>query len=266
MEVYFMSKYDRLAAFLTQCGQDTVMLTFSQMEQILGFKLPASAQNHREWWGNGGHSQANAWLSVGYKVDHVAQDSHWVRFIRSDVKVIIKQTPSLPERKPTPHYSPSTATLPPAKTLNVCGKEFMYAQSLIPLLENGRPKEFHPEKFYDNQDRLPLLYHGRGPFCRFSVDLPSVSGVYLWVVGDEIIYIGEAVDLNRRFNSGYGNISPRNCYQGGQSTNCKMNKAVLQYFQAGTPVKLYIHPTKQYKELELQLLRSIYTKYNVKDN
>jgi hypothetical protein len=32
-------------------------------------------------------------------------------------------------------------------------------------------------------------------------------------------YVGECRDLVKRFNSGYGQISPRNCFVGGRRTN-----------------------------------------------
>lgn len=35
-------------------------------------------------------------------------------------------------------------------------------------------------------------------------------------------YIGETDNLEKQFRQGYGNISPRNCFKGGQSTNYKM--------------------------------------------
>jgi len=46
-------------------------MTFVEIEDTLGASLPASARRHRPWWGNdtsGGHVQAAAWLSVGWKV------------------------------------------------------------------------------------------------------------------------------------------------------------------------------------------------------
>ena len=30
-----------------------------------------------------------------------------------------------------------------------------------------------------------------------------------------------------RYNNGYGRISPRNCFQGGQSTNCRVNNLIF---------------------------------------
>ena len=82
----------------------------------------------------------------------------------------------------------------------------------------------------------------------------------------QIIYIGETVNLKRRFNVGYGKISPRNCYMGGQSTNCKMNKVVMEYYKCGKPISLYFHQTEDHKYVELDLLKKIETRYNAKDN
>ena len=88
----------------------------------------------------------------------------------------------------------------------------------------------------------------------------------MWVVDNAIIYIGETENLSQRFNIGYGNISPRNCYVGGQSTNCKMNKIVLELYEQGKIIDLYFYETKDYKSVELDLLRNMKTPYNVKDN
>lgn len=72
-------------------------------------------------------------------------------------------------------------------------------------------------------------------FCEFKLENLSnsenlFSGVYLWVVDNEIKYVGETIDMKKRFNNGYGHISPRNIFKGGQSTNCKMNKFALKMF------------------------------------
>ena len=150
--------------------------------------------------------------------------------------------------------------------LNVLEYEFQFVQQLIPECENGMIKEYAPQKQYANHEHLPVGPYGSGTFCRFSIRTPVAPGVYLWVVAGEIIYIGETTNLLNRFNNGYGNISPRNCYIGGQSTNCKMNKVVMEYYKKGQVIDLYFLPTEDYKQIELSLLRRIHTKYNVKDN
>ena len=78
--------------------------------------------------------------------------------------------------------------------------------------------------------------------------------------------LSTSAGLARRFNTGYGVIEPVNCYVGGQSSNCKMNKAVLEQARKGRYVKLYFLETEDYKKVELELLGKIKTKYNVKDN
>ena len=151
--------------------------------------------------------------------------------------------------------------------IKVCGYDFLYVQDLEPERDgNGKVIEYAPQSEYSNKNGKSLHNYGSGMFCKFSINAGQVPGVYLWVVDDEIIYIGETVELRRRFNTGYGTISPRNCYVGGQVTNCKMNKVVLELSKIGKTVKLYFFNTNNYKQVELELLNAINTQYNVKDN
>ncbi len=65
-------------------SESHLQLSFAEIEQIIGDKLPPSAHNHREWWSNhaGRHVQAGAWLEAGWKVDSVDQEGQTVRFRR----------------------------------------------------------------------------------------------------------------------------------------------------------------------------------------
>ena len=63
-----------------------------------------------------------------------------------------------------------------------------------------------------------------------------------------------------------GPSPPATAMPGGQSTNCKMNQVVLDYYNRGTPIQLYFFPTQCYKQVELELLGRLNTPYNVKDN
>ena len=47
-----MGKYEPLAARLSAQGEDFWTATFAQIEEVLGFPLPASARKYREWWAN----------------------------------------------------------------------------------------------------------------------------------------------------------------------------------------------------------------------
>jgi hypothetical protein len=80
-----MTKYAPLQAFLQSSPNSREMLTFSQVEQILGFPLPASASAYRPWWGNDiTRVHAKAWLDAGWKVESVSL-GHSVTFVKSGV-------------------------------------------------------------------------------------------------------------------------------------------------------------------------------------
>lgn len=161
---------------------------------------------------------------------------------------------------------PKSMSCSPNK-INVLGYEFKFVQNLIPECDSSdRVKKYCPQKYYKNIKKLPLSIYGDGSFCKFSINYSNAPGVYLWVVEKEIIYIGETSNLNRRFNQGYGTICSRNCFVGGQNTNCKMNKVVLSFYENGKKIELYFHETYDYKKIELELLRNIKTSFNVKDN
>jgi hypothetical protein len=66
-----MSKYYKLEEYLRNTQKQVETLSYDEIERILGFRLPSSAYNHRPWWANGGHSQANSWLNAGWEVSSV---------------------------------------------------------------------------------------------------------------------------------------------------------------------------------------------------
>ena len=58
--------YNPLHAYLKGRYADTVVLTFAEMEDLLGFALPERARADAEWWSNGGGDnppqQSLAWI------------------------------------------------------------------------------------------------------------------------------------------------------------------------------------------------------------
>jgi len=69
-----MSKYAPLGRHLASQGEPEVIMTFSEVEKILGSSLPPSARTYRAWWANersGSHVQREAWIGSGYEVDQV---------------------------------------------------------------------------------------------------------------------------------------------------------------------------------------------------
>jgi len=119
----------------------------------------------------------------------------------------------------------------------------------------GRVLSLLPQERYKNARNLPLNAYGAGPFCKFRIPKQfKTSGVYALVVEGSIKYIGECINLSSRYNSGYGNISPRNCFKGGQETNCRINALIHGESQLGRKVELWFHAAREHKELEKRLL------------
>lgn len=68
----YRGKYITLKEYLAdKLGVDSITLSYPEIENIIGTKLPKSAYTFREWWANGGHSQAYAWMQAGWRVESV---------------------------------------------------------------------------------------------------------------------------------------------------------------------------------------------------
>lgn len=275
-----MGKYDPLRKHLDDSGDEKVILSFAEIEKIIGNILPPSASTQNSWWENvngksNGHSQAKAWQNAGYKAK-VDLKQKKVLFFKENTFIRNYENAFNPHSngslKDSEKINAGRLEITARKTGNeatiitLCGYSFRFIQQLIPNCKDGNVIKYYPQRYYDNIKKLPLNRNGDGAFCKFSVNVPAASGVYIWVVNDEIVYIGETEDFSVRFNQGYGNISPRNCFIDGQNTNCKMNKVVMEHYEKNTPISLYIYETRNYKEIERELLRCHNTKYNVKNN
>ena len=84
--------------------------------------------------------------------------------------------------------------------------------------------------------------YGDNDFCKFKIQDESIfnkKGLYVYCIKNEI-YIGRVRDnYKKRMNSGYGNITPVNCFKHGQSTNCHLNHLVAKYHN---DIELYVYP------------------------
>ena len=227
-----MAKYEGLKEFLINSEEDTIDISFDEIENILQIPLPSSAYVHNSWWSNNGHSHARAWTDAGYIVASVRLKYKTVKFTKNARKTKIEEHKIIDSNYSQKQYENNIVKGEKEADINLLGYDFEFLQKLVPYCNEHEAIKFSPQDECENKNTVPLLENGKGAFCRFVIDAEDVPGVYLWLVDDEIIYIGETKNLRKRFNTGYGNISPRNCYLGGQSTNCKMNKVVLEYFEA----------------------------------
>ena len=80
------SRYAPLAIWLQSqpLGKERITLTFSDIEEIIGDKLPASARKHRAWWSNRleFNPQAQQWWDAGWRVFTVRMPQEIVIFTR----------------------------------------------------------------------------------------------------------------------------------------------------------------------------------------
>ena len=78
------AKYRGLAEYVLPSNETRVTLTYSQIEQILGFALPDTARKFKQsYWANTEtHSYASSWMAVGYKT-RVDVDNDTVTFVKN---------------------------------------------------------------------------------------------------------------------------------------------------------------------------------------
>lgn len=115
------------------------------------------------------------------------------------------------------------------------------------------------DKVYENYKKLgenPCLKpheHGKKRFCTFRIDTQysCKKGIYCFALDNAIVYVGRCLNnFCKRINMGYGHISPRNCFPGGQSTNCRINAEIYKsYFVDKRAVRLGIFPVLSNNEI-----------------
>lgn len=148
--------------------------------------------------------------------------------------------------------------------MKIAGYEFKHVCDIEPARGADKTVEpCMPQGRYANARNLPLNKYGKGPFCRFRIpNRFKTSGVYVLTINGEIRYVGECADLSARFNTGYGNISPKNCFKGGQETNCRLNNLVYLAAVAGERISLWFFQTADYKAMESALRSTLKLAWN----
>jgi hypothetical protein len=133
--------------------------------------------------------------------------------------------------------------------------EFRYVGDAQPeRLADGSIRQITPQDRYSKKEAVQLHRYGAGPFCKFGfAALPKCPGVYAWCVDDEVKYVGLCENFAARINPQYGNISPKNCYQGGRQTNCRINNAILLSMLSGKKISLWFYRTADYVLIEAEL-------------
>ena len=80
-----MTKYEPLKNFLVGRATSEVPMKFSEIEQVIGARLPPAAFNHRAWWSNNPSNSVItlAWLEAGYKTERVDMAAQRLVFRRA---------------------------------------------------------------------------------------------------------------------------------------------------------------------------------------
>lgn len=299
LNTFSMTKYNSLTNYLSGVPNERT-LTWAELDQIVG-GMPASAVNYRAWW-SGDRPNVLSWKSAGFEFTNLHMGSR-VTFVRNrsrtEVVAMSSQTTrakSLPAEVNQDDTQRATANIDsdswtemkhPEKASERDGmssllekvnqnmtasnrlesERFAYFGPIIVERDSsGLPVEYLPQSSYDNRNGLPLNRHGQGPFCRF--DLPKLTegpGVYAISIDDAVVYIGECQNFRDRYGPrGYGVIHPRNCFVGGQPTNCKVNARVLEATLRNSIPDLWFkaESVRSRKLVEAELVSLIQPKWN----
>lgn len=79
-------KFIALTTYLEKCGENKIKMTFSEIEKIIGCRLPDSAYTYPAQWSNSeSHSLAFGWLNAGYLTQQVNIPEQTVEFVQEGV-------------------------------------------------------------------------------------------------------------------------------------------------------------------------------------
>ncbi len=201
-----MSKYFPLQNFLTRLKGETKKISFSDIEEILEFSLPASARKYPAWWANQEHSvQSSSWLKAGLITHDLDLANETVMFTKSSFEAETFNTTIRksirPESSPEPHKWDNTQ-----KIKNTFHMEWQPLGKLI--LEQDRLS-------FPRADNVPALY-------RFRIRR---------INGCEAVYVGETVNLRRRFGN-YRNPGTS------QKTSMRINRVLKEALQDNAEIAI----------------------------
>ncbi len=99
-----MSKYQVFTDWLTQCGTDTVEMSFEEMNRIVA--LPPSVYRYRAAWANSIGANATAfqlgWLNAGYIVSMIDLEAQRVAFTRGSTDAVAARPANRARRRAAP--------------------------------------------------------------------------------------------------------------------------------------------------------------------
>jgi hypothetical protein len=139
-----MGKYEPLQRYLETLDCDSWEARLTDIEQILGFALPASAYKYYAWWANetsGSHSHAKSWQQAGWHTRDVNLHDNTLRFER----IARSGQRMAPARQTAGHSDPALAEFGPlldlaGSILNVTNHREIMRLALEALVRNSVSK------------------------------------------------------------------------------------------------------------------------------
>ena len=201
-----MDKYSALHNHLLNLEKDNWKAEFSEIEKLLGFKLPKSARHYPAWWANNRQNSRHtkAWLDAGWQAGDVNFGSETVMFYRHGKPLLMKgkQIKRMASENPNnePYNWDETYRLE-------CRLEMAWMPLGRVTLEQGR-------LLFPKAERTPAIY-------RFRIRHK----------GKESIYIGETDNLQRRFGN-YRNPGPS------QKTSLRINATLKEALNEGAEIAI----------------------------
>lgn len=188
-------------------------MSFAEIEDILRFKLPASARLYTAWWSNDStrHSHSNEWLSAGWRTEAVDLGSEKVTFRQSDAS-IRQSTDSATYRSPSAKQSKQPVA--PTKLPNA-------PNGLVQVAIAMQWKKLG-NVISDSGGKLSFPAAPSGP-ALYRLRLSNAVGTRY--------YIGEALNLGRRF-SNYRNPGRT------QMTSLRLNEVLRNHIVGGGEVEV----------------------------
>ncbi|WP_320047200.1 GIY-YIG nuclease family protein [uncultured Ilyobacter sp.] len=144
------------------------------------------------------------------------------------------------------------------------GYNFKFICRITPETHKGNLIEYSPQEEFSDLEKKKLNPYGKEKFCKFRIPKIKSSGVYCIMKNNKVVYTGECLSLEQRFNSGYGVISSRNCFEGFQTVNCKVNSLILKSYKEKSKLELYFLKTFNRKKFKKELQEKLKPLWNEK--
>lgn len=207
-------KYAPLGEFLENSDSNSLALSFDQIERMIDGLLPMSAKKYVVWWSNSPVEgrQNEVWLRRGWTTTDVNLKSRTVKFTRNAVSM--------------------------SRAKSVSSKSnhgLMARKAPAAILEAAPVAAAHGIELHFEWQMLGLVVLDTNGTVVFP-NVASCAGLYrlrLDQVGRSQIYIGESVNLRRRFGN-YRNPGPT------QQTSRRINALLKEWLGTGAIIAVDI--------------------------